>query len=66
VCRHDLGTEELKMVRLAAFTGGAPYALDMRIVDLKIRSDDPIGGQSVETASPSAIPPRSRWREERC
>jgi uncharacterized protein DUF1583 len=39
LCRYDLGREDLRMIRLAAFTN-LPQPVDLRLTDLKIRADD--------------------------
>jgi hypothetical protein len=39
VGHYDLGREDLKMVRLAAYTN-SPHPVDLRLTDLKIRAED--------------------------
>jgi hypothetical protein len=59
LCRYDLGPEDLKIVRLGANSGTAPEPVDLRIVDVKIRSDEPIVGP-VPAFDPNA--PSKGWR----
>jgi hypothetical protein len=51
--RCDLGTEDLKMVRVCAYTGHALESVDVRLVDLKVRSEnldlDPAGNAPATT-----------------
>jgi WD40 repeat protein len=37
LCREDLGAETVNVVRVSAYTGHAPHAVDLRIKDLRIR-----------------------------
>src|SRR5262249_32560550 len=53
LCRHDLGTEDLKIVRLGALSGSPAVAVDLRIVDLQIRTPSPLTGVAVAPSSPS-------------
>jgi hypothetical protein len=49
VGRFDLGDEDLKLVRVAALPGNPQATLDIRLVDLSIRSDHPapvLGGNT--------------------
>jgi hypothetical protein len=52
LCRLDLGDEELKYVRLCAYTGHAPESVDVRIVDVRIGSDQPL--PEIAQAAPAA------------
>src|SRR5262249_55138939 len=38
LCQDQIGSEDVRLVRLAANTGGSPTALDVRLSDLRIRS----------------------------
>jgi hypothetical protein len=49
LCRLDLGTEDLRIVRLAAYTGNSPASVDVHIVDLRIGTDAP--GEDMRRAS---------------
>jgi serine/threonine-protein kinase len=61
LCRFDLGTEDLKMVRLSAHTGKAHAGLDLRLLDVTIASDEPIPGVEVAAApGPGGPPPRGK------
>jgi Protein kinase domain len=62
LARFDLGPEDLKMVRLAANPGKAQELVDLRIVDLKVRSDGPIAAQADDAASPPGAPAKSGRR----
>jgi hypothetical protein len=39
IAQAEIGTEDLRSIRLAANTGGSPSALDVRLLDLRIGSD---------------------------
>ena len=51
LCRRRLGLEDLNMIRMSAYPGQAPEAVDVRLVDVKVRSDAPI--DDVLIADPS-------------
>jgi hypothetical protein len=58
--RYDLGPEDVNGVRLCAYPGQASEAVDVRIVDVKVRSDAPIPelpppGSSVAAGRPGGI-----------
>jgi Protein of unknown function (DUF1583) len=61
--RYDLGPDNVALVRLGANPGGAPEPVDLRIVDLRVRSETPIPvpEQAFDPASPSATQPKG-WR----
>jgi serine/threonine protein kinase len=61
--RYDLGPEDVQGVWLTAFTGHAPYRVDLRLVDLKIRSDIPISELPPDTPASSDEAPKARGRE---
>jgi len=39
LCRRDLGSEDVNVAWVAAYTGRAPSGVDIRIMDLKVRSN---------------------------
>src|SRR5262249_21657481 len=49
----DFGPEPIKSVRLAAVTGRQPRKVDVRLIDLRIRSGP--------TSPPSILPKPKRW-----
>jgi hypothetical protein len=53
--RYDLGPDDLKLVRIGAHSGRRTEPVDLRIVDLKVRSEQPITGP-VPAFDPSAPP----------
>jgi hypothetical protein len=61
LCAYDLGPEDVDKVFLSAFTGSAHAAVDLRLVDLKVRSDGPLPVEAAD-ALPVAAPPRPGQR----
>jgi hypothetical protein len=61
--RYDLGPDNVAMVRLAANPGGPGEPVDLRIVDLKVRSETPlpVPDQAFDPHSPSATQAKG-WR----
>jgi serine/threonine protein kinase len=55
LCAYDLGAEDVDKVWLAAFPGSSTSAVDLRLVDLKVRSDNPVAAQPAD-ATPAALP----------
>ena len=54
----EFGNDELSVVRFAANTDNQPYALDARLVDLRIRSGGKVGGAAALNADkPAPIAP---------
>jgi serine/threonine protein kinase len=51
LCRREFGAMDLSLVRMGAYPGHAPEAADVRIVDVRIRSDAPLPDQDFVTAS---------------
>jgi hypothetical protein len=62
--RYDFSPDDLNRVRMGAYTGGARSAVDVRVVDLRIRSAGPIPDQGAEPPPPAAPPQKTgakRW-----
>jgi hypothetical protein len=58
--QFDLGSEDLTLVRLSAYTGHAAYAVDVLIKDLRVRT---LGaGEVAQVAATSEAPPASTER----
>jgi hypothetical protein len=53
--RMPLGSEDVVLVRASAYTGNIPYALDLRIVELKIRTENLTAGQAAALPIASAV-----------
>jgi DNA-directed RNA polymerase subunit RPC12/RpoP len=62
LCRFDFVTADLSMVRLGGYTGFAPHAVDLRILDLKVRSDAPLADQALDAPEPDATAPHAGRR----
>jgi len=61
LCRYDLGAEDLTRVRLTAYVGYDRSAVDVRVLDLRIRADGLVVDQGLDTpmASEAGGPTRS-------
>jgi hypothetical protein len=57
LCAYDLGPEDVDKLWLTAFTGHAPYAVDLRLVDLKVRSGGDLAVRAADSL-PAAAPPK--------
>jgi len=57
LCRYDLGTEDLKMVRVAALPGAPMQPVEVRLVDLRVRTPSPVAALAPD-AGPSAEGPK--------
>src|SRR5262249_21854684 len=65
LCRYPLGREDVKTVWLTAYTRHTRHAVDLRVVDLRVRSDSgaPEPGPDAADAGTSPPPSGSRlWR----
>jgi len=63
LCRFDLGVEDLKMVRVGAYPGNVAAPVEVRLLDLKVRSEQPMPGLAADlnpTTEGSPAVPR-RW-----
>jgi hypothetical protein len=60
--RYDLGDEDVRWLWFTAYTGHARYRVDLRLVDLKVRTDIPISEQSPDTTASPDTPPKARER----
>jgi hypothetical protein len=54
----EFGTEDIELLRLVANTGEPPAGVDVRLVDLRIRSSPPAAGGTADEAPAQ----KSRWK----
>jgi hypothetical protein len=52
--QSEVGTEDVRAIRLAANTGGSPSALDVRLLDVHVASG-PVGGSPSDWSRPRAL-----------
>jgi serine/threonine protein kinase len=55
LCRHGFVPDEVRLVRTCAYTGTAAEPVDLRIVDVKVRSDAPLPDLAV-AGGPAGAP----------
>jgi hypothetical protein len=46
LCRYELGSDPVKMIWFTGFTGHFGYDVDLRIVDVRVRTDVPVAEQT--------------------
>jgi hypothetical protein len=59
---YELNTEDLRMVRIAAYTSRTPEAVDVRIRDLRIRATDMAIDEATGSPAVAEAPPASKGR----
>jgi hypothetical protein len=60
--RYELNTDDVKMVRVGAYSGQTLEPVDVRILDLKIRAADMAIEQASDSPLLSVTPPETRGR----
>jgi serine/threonine protein kinase len=61
LCRFEAGAADVKFIRVAAYPGQSSEPVDVRLVDLRVRSDAPILDQGVDSSQAPAGAPARAW-----